>query len=193
MRTKILMLVLFVGVALQLSAADEKKAAPDKAMVERGAYLVNFGGCNDCHTPKKFGPNGPTLDTDRLLSGHPADAKVPEVPDGVLGPGKWAALTNEHQTAWAGPWGISFTQNLTPDVETGLGSWTQEMFIEALRTGNHMGQGRLILPPMPWQGIGQLNDADLKAIFAYLQSVKPIHNAVPDPIPPAAEPAHEHH
>ena len=81
---------------------------------------------------------------------------------------------------------MSFTANLTPDPETGI--WremTEEQFIQALRTGRHLGQGRPILPPMPWLPYGQKTDADLKAIYAYLQTVPPIKNKVPDPLPPA--------
>ena len=115
--------------------------------------------------------------------------KIADIP--ALSPEGWMAATNATLTAWAGPWGVSFTANLTPDVKTGLGSWTEDMFIKALRTGKHMGAGRDILPPMPWEGIGQISDDDLKALFAYLQSLKPIENAVPDPVPPAA-PAHHH-
>ena len=87
-------------------------------------------------------------------------------------------------TAWIGPWGITYTQILTPDDPTGIGTWTDEIFIKALRTGKHMGIGRPIMPPMPWQTIGQSTDEDLKAIFAYLKSLPPIHNQVPDPVPP---------
>ncbi len=165
-------------------AADTKKL---KAMIERGRYLVNFGGCNDCHSPKVFTPMGPILDTTRLLSGSPSSNKLPEVPKDILAPDKWGAITTNDLTAWAGPWGVSFTRNLTPDVATGIGSWTEAIFIKALRTGKDMGEGRAILPPMPWQMIGQATDADLKAIFAYLKSLKPIENAVPDPISPTGE------
>ena len=91
-------------------------------------------------------------------------------------------------TAWVGPWGTSFARNLTPDKETGLGSWTEEMFIKALRTGKDMGEGRPILPPMPWEDFGKSTDSDLKAVFAYLKSLKPVKNAVHDPILPAAAP-----
>jgi len=97
------------------------------------------------------------------------------------------AITTNDLTAWAGPWGVSFARNLTPDIATGIGSWTEAIFIKALRTGKDMGEGRAILPPMPWPGIGQSTDADLKAMFAYLMSLKPIENAVPDPISPAGE------
>jgi hypothetical protein len=93
-------------------------------------------------------------------------------------------LGNEHFTAWAGPWGVSFSMNLTPDEETGMGTWNEAMFIKAMRTGKHLGEGREILPPMPWPYLAKATDQDLKAIFAYLKSIPPVKNAVPDPIPP---------
>jgi len=159
-------------------------------LAERGKYLTTVGGCSDCHSPKVFTQEGPVPDTTRLLSGHPASMPLPKLPDGIVGmsPDTWGAITTGDLTAWTGPWGTSFTANLTPDKETGIGSWTEEMFIKALRTGKHMGTGRDILPPMPWQEIRAVTDADLKAVFAYLKSLKPISNAVPDPIPPKAPP-----
>ena len=163
----------FAGAVFGASAADAK----------RGEYLVMLGGCNDCHSPKTMTPNGPTLDTSRLLSGHRAGSTLPPVPSGVIGPTGWGAITNHELTAWAGPWGISFAANLTPD-KTGIGGWTEAQFIQTLRTGKHLGVGRPILPPMPWQPIGQLTDTDLKAIFAYLKSLKPVDNLVPQPLPP---------
>ena len=60
------------------------------------------------------------------------------------------------------------------------------MFIKALRTGKHMGVSRDILPPMPWFNYGKMTDEDLKSVFAYRRSIKPIHNQVPDPLPPPA-------
>lgn len=170
---------------LSQSVAQKKSASMGK-LIERGKWLVNLGGCNDCHTPKKFGPNGIQLDESRLLSGSPSNYPTPAIPEGAIGmgPDTWMALTNAHLSTWAGPWGISFAANLTPDIETGLGSWSEAMFIKALRTGKHMGEGRPILPPMPWENFGRLDDADLRAIFAYLKSLPPIKNAVPEPIPP---------
>jgi hypothetical protein len=91
------------------------------------------------------------------------------------------AATN---TAFAGPWGVSFSANLTPDPDTGLGKWTEDMFIAAIRTGRHEGKGRPILPPMPYPMFRNLNDEDLASIFAYLQSLKPTRNRVPSPIDP---------
>ncbi len=125
----------------------------------------------------------------RYLSGHPAEDKYPEIPKGIIGDGndKWGSLSNNDFTVFVDVQGITFTRNLTPDMETGLGSWTEEMFIKALRTGKHMGapEGRDIHFCMPWPAFGQQNDADLKAIWAYLRTLKPIKNAVPDPIPPS--------
>ena len=162
----------------------EKKEMTGEEMIQRGAYLVTVGGCHDCHSPKIYGPMGPMPDSTRLLSGHPADESITAVPVEFLGPGKWAGITNGHFTAWAGPWGISFARNLTPDEATGIGLWTEEIFIKAMRTGKQMGTGREILPPMPWFNLAEMTDEDLKSIFAYLKSLKPISNSVPEPIPP---------
>jgi mono/diheme cytochrome c family protein len=161
--------------------------AMKKAQIQRGAYLVNIGGCNDCHSPKIFTPNGPQPDPAKLLSGYPGAEKLPEIPTGVIGPNKWGGLTTNDSTAWVGPWGVSFSANLTPDVETGLGGWTVEMFIKTMQTGKHLGAGRQILPPMPWWNLAKLSNDDLRAMFAYLRTLKPIQNVVPPPIPPANE------
>jgi len=164
--------------------AASAAAAPAQSPVERGKYLTLVGGCNDCHTPKKFGPNGPEPDMSRELSGNPSMDKLPAVPKGVVGPDKWGTIANNHLGAWAGPWGVSFAMNLTSDKATGLGSWTPEMFMNAIRTGKHQGTGRPILPPMPWNWYRNMTDDDLKAVFAYLQSLPPINNPIPDPLPP---------
>jgi cytochrome c553 len=169
------------------AAAGQKALAQQR--VERGKYLVGFGGCNDCHTPFKMGANGPEPDMTRMLSGHPADMVMPEPPK-PNGPWLWSgAATN---TAFAGPWGVSYARNLTPDQVSGLGIWTEEMFLKTMRTGRHMGVSRPILPPMPWQALNTLTDEDLKSIYAYLRTVPPVRNEVPDPViaaPPAATPA----
>jgi hypothetical protein len=162
------------------SPADEALAA--RARVERGAHLVRTMGCNDCHTPWVMGPRGPEPDMTRSLTGHPADMVMPPAPQ--LPPGPWTWVAAGTNTAFAGPWGVSFTANLTPDTETGLGEWTEEMFIQTMRTGRHQGKGRPVLPPMPFQIIAALDDADIKALFAYLQSLPPVKNRVPAPIDP---------
>ncbi len=171
----------------QGAAKEDPKAggAPASAVsqVDRGRQLVTMMACNDCHTPWKMGPNGPEPDMSRMLSGHPAGLAVPAVPKLE---GAWGWVGAGTMTAFGGPWGISYAINLTPDMETGFGVWTEQMFIEALRSGKHMGKGRPILPPMPWPSYRSASDEDLKAVFAYLQSIPPIKNKVPEATPPAA-------
>jgi len=150
-------------------------------LIARGKYLVQISGCHDCHTPKVFTDKGPILDESRLLSGHPSDSPLPELSRKMIEPGGWI-LMNSHLTAAAGPWGVSYAVNLTPDLETGIGRWTVEAFIQSMRTGLHWGVGPAILPPMPWQNLGEMTEEDLRAVFAYCLSVKPIHNEVPAPI-----------
>jgi hypothetical protein len=88
-------------------------------------------------------------------------------------------------TAAAGPWGVSFAANLTPDG-TGLGNWSLDNFKKAIRNGKAKGidAGRNLLPPMPWQNFASLTDEDLESIFEYLRTIKPVKNIVPDPIAP---------
>lgn len=173
--------------ALPIAALGADKAAPaaKPGAVERGKYLAWAVGCNDCHTPKKMGPAGPELDTTRLLAGHPEADKLPPPP---AGQGPWIAVGTWDMTAWSGPWGISYSINLTPDDNTGIGSWSEETFVKAIKTGRHMGVSRPILPPMPWDTINKLNDEDLKAIYAYLKSIPPLKNRVPEPVPPPVPP-----
>jgi hypothetical protein len=159
---------------------------PNQKLVKRGEYLVNAVGCNDCHTPMKMGPKGPEPDMTRMLSGHPQNMVMPPSP--VTAPGPWMGSFAATMTAWAGPWGVSFTRNLTPDKETGLGDWTEQNFIATMRTGRRMGKGREILPPMPIQAFKNMTDSDLKSIFAYLKTIPVVKNKVPEPVAPAGQP-----
>ena len=186
--SQFMLFVLIAAWALTSGCATQQtdSAMTQSELTVRGQYLVTTGGCNDCHTPWVVDMNGvPMPDSTRLLSGHPENEPYP-----VWQPADAARHTfvksNATNTAWAGPWGVSFTANLTPDRETGLGEWTEEAFLQALRTGKHQGQpnGRDILPPMPWFNYGQLTDADLKAIWAYLRTIKAIKNQDPLPIQP---------
>jgi hypothetical protein len=146
--------------------------------------LVTIGGCNDCHTPLKMGPKGPEPDMSRMLSGHPESFPIA---GGAAAPSAaWLMTMAASGTAFSGPWGVSFAANLTPDDNTGLGIWTEDMFVKAVRTGRHMGVSRPILPPMPWPNVGAMNDDDLKAVYAYLRSIQRIHNRVPEPLPPSS-------
>ncbi|WP_207496723.1 c-type cytochrome [Aridibaculum aurantiacum] len=184
-----ILLLLVTGSALMLSCnsqnetvAVNSKGVPMDSMVKHGEYLVTIMGCDDCHTPKVFGPKGPELDMAKRLSGHPSEIPVGQVHKEDL---KTWVLFNHLTTAYVGPWGTSFAANLTSD-ETGVGNWTEKQFLKAMREGKYKGieNSRPMLPPMPWQNFSKATDDDLKAIFAYLKSTKPVHNLVPAPIPP---------
>jgi len=170
----VMILSILLLISCRGASENQQGSMPAQDLVKRGNYLTTFGGCHDCHSPKVFTEAGPIPDSSRLLSGAPSDFNVPPVPEGLIAPDKWGALASNDLTTWAGPWGTSFASNLTPDSTTGLGAWTAAKFIEVLRTGRN-GE-KLIMPPMPWSTIGQATDEDLKAIFAYLQSLKPIEN-----------------
>jgi mono/diheme cytochrome c family protein len=166
-------------------------AKPSETPEKRGEYLVSVLGCDDCHTPKNMGPQGPAPDMSRRFMGHPADDpfKADDTMKKLVGE-QFVAVFSPGMTAAVGPWGTSFAANLTPD-DTGLGPWTEAQFIKALREGKSKGLDgtRPIMPPMPIPSYKHLSEDDLKAMYAYLRSVKPIKNVVPNiqlaPPPPA--------
>jgi mono/diheme cytochrome c family protein len=148
--------------------AQRAGGAPANAQVERGRYLVGITGCHDCHSPKV---EGMTPDMSRALSGRPATTRVPSKADGEV----HASLD---LTAWTGPWGQSVASNLTPDPATGIGKrYNEASFVATMRTGTKP-NGTAVMPPMPSEVYQNMTDDDLKAIWAYLQTVKPINNAV---------------
>jgi len=156
-------------------------AAGQDTSAKRGGYLVTIMGCDDCHSPRIMGANGPQLDPDRLLSGYDSTVKV-VVPDMKgLPPGSIVATGG----GFTGPWGTSFAANLTSDG-TGIGNWSLEQFKKALTHGKFKGidEERMLFPPMPWENYQHIEEADLKAIFAYLKSTKPVKNVVPAYMPP---------
>lgn len=167
------------GLAFSPSAQAE---GSNTAQIKRGALLVGIGGCADCHTPFKMGANGPEKDKSRGLSGHPEQLKL-AAPPNLNGDWNWAGSAT--MTAFVGPWGVSYAANLTPDRETGIGAWTEKDFVQAMRTGKHVGVARPIMPPMPWQAVAQLPDSDVRAIFAYLKSQPAVKNRVPEYAPPS--------
>jgi len=166
------------------SSAGQKELSQAE-LLSRGKYIVATIGCNDCHSPKIFTPNGPVVDSTKILSGHPAGSALPAIDKNALKPGNWLLFSSD-LTATVGPWGISFSANLTPDTATGIGAWTEDVFIKTIRTGKHLGQegGRKILPPMPWDDFNHCTDNDLKAIFTYLKALPAISNKVPQPVSP---------
>jgi hypothetical protein len=189
--SSILAITVIIAVAVVACNSNSKTAADavqeylpikEDSFIKRGAYLVTVMGCNDCHTPKKMGPAGPEMDEDRLLSGHPSNMPLGKINREEL---KSWVLFNPTQTAAVGPWGVSFAANITAD-ESGIGKWSEEQFFTALREGKYKGlkQGRNLLPPMPWPMYAHATDEDLRAIFLYLKTTKPVKNVVPAPIPP---------
>jgi mono/diheme cytochrome c family protein len=191
---RVAILAVCLPMAIAVTACNQPPAAPPAApapaataasasstpSVDRGKMLVIGGGCHDCHTPMKPGANGAEPDMTKMLSGHPESISITAAMKPV---GPWTVATNATNTAWSGPWGVSFAANLTPDKETGL-NMTERNFVIALKTGAHLGTARPILPPMPWPWYGQLGDDALKDIYAYLLTIPPLKNQVPAPIPP---------
>jgi mono/diheme cytochrome c family protein len=180
-RYVVMSLAVLLSSAAVLGAASLAHAGNDDAKVARGKYLVTIGGCNDCHTPLKMGPNGPAPDLSRMLSGHPEALRMPPAP-AMSGP--WGIAMAMTATAFAGPWGTTFAANLTPDPETGTGKWTEKDFLDTVKSGRHLGRGRPILPPMPIQNLQQMTDEDLGAMFAYLRTIPAVKNRVPELRPP---------
>ena len=166
--------------ATDANAAQSTPAAEDP--VKRGEYLVNTIGCDDCHTPKKMGTRGPEPDMEFRFAGHLATQPIGPVDTSVLSKG-WL-LFGPSLTAAVGPWGVSYSANISGD-STGIGNWTEEQFFRAMREGKYKGleNSRPMLPPMPWQNFAKLKDDDLRAMFLFLKSTKPINNVVPAPKP----------
>ncbi len=174
---------IFAFLFISCDTKPDSTEMTEQQMIQRGEFLVTVGGCDDCHTPKNFGPKGPELDMSRRFSGHPEGTPIPPVDTSLIH--QWAYMSHDLTMA-VGPWGVSFSANLTPDNETGIGTWQPEMFVNAMRTGMHLGvtEGRPILPPMPWQNMAQLSEEDLRCMFAYFKSLPAVKNKVPDPLPP---------
>lgn len=202
---KKLALLFNAGLALSLFGCSENKpadSAPETAavatvekfnfggyetQVQWGEHLVTIGGCHDCHTPKKMTPMGPVDDSTLLLSGHPQGMPAPDVDRKQL-ESKGFILTATF-TSWVGPWGISYAANLTPD-ETGTGNWTEDQFVYALRNMVSKGLpgGRSLMPPMAMMPVKHMTDGELRAIFVYLRTVKPVKNNSVQPTAPALAP-----
>lgn len=163
----------------QATYQNNKTTTASDTTVERGQYLVTILGCNDCHSPKIMGPQGPQPDPDRLFSGHPAHERIGKVDTSAVR--NWT-LFNFHNTAVVGPWGVSYAANLTSD-ETGIGKWSQQQFLTAMKKGKFKGleNSRPLLPPMPWFNYTNATDEDIIAIYNFLKTTKPVQNMVPAP------------
>jgi len=206
MRTKTTIAVcLIVSVTATVIACGETSSASDltktnadslsillkyggyESQVKWGEHLVTIGGCNDCHTPKKMGPNGPEDDMSLMLSGHPA--QQPPVAFDAKEAAKKGFVITQTFTSWTGPWGVTYAANLTSD-STGIGMWTEAQFIKSLKEKKWMGldNTRPLMPPMSLMPATKMSDDELKAIFAYLKSTPPINNVQPTAVllPPPA-------
>lgn len=168
------LLILLVTLSASTALATQKGS---NSPADRGKYLVNIAGCHDCHSPKAK-PGSIAPDPTKLLSGRQPTTMAPAKPVNM---GEISAAGD--LTAWYGPWGVSYSANLTPDPTTGIGKrYTEAKFIQTLRSGKKP-EGEPLLPPMPWEVYGNMTDSDLKAIWAYLQTLKPIVNNVKVAVP----------
>lgn len=186
MRKKILLLssmaAVIATVVISCNSSNTKTGVAvtvsNDSLVKRGGYLVTIMGCDDCHSPKKMGPGGPEIIAELRLSGYPADRPVAKIDTNVLRNG-WVLLGADLTSA-VGPWGMSFAANITSD-ETGIGKWSEANFRKSITEGKWKGldNSRMLLPPMPWFNLRNIQEEDLKAIFAFLKSTKPVKNVVP--------------
>jgi hypothetical protein len=183
----------FTAILLLFTACQQEKPQPaplasepnsQADLIKKGAYLVTICGCNDCHSPKRMGAQGPEIIPELMLSGYPAKQPVPPFDTKMAKMG--FGMFTPDLTAAYGPWGTSFAANLTPDA-SGIGNWTEAQFKKALKEGKYKGLdgGRMLLPPMPWFNYVNMKDEDVSAMFAYLKSIPAVDNVVPAPVPPA--------
>jgi hypothetical protein len=152
----------------------------DELKVKRGDQIIRIAGCRDCHSPKEMTSAGLVETVGLSFSGYPAKRHVIPIGSVLIRQG-WV-MYNSDCTMAVGPWGVSFASNLTPD-STGIGSWKLENFRLAIKEGRFKGvaENRLLLPPMPWRNYANMTDFDVEAIFAFLNSMPPVHNNVPQP------------
>ncbi|MFY7900077.1 MAG: diheme cytochrome c-553 [Chitinophagaceae bacterium] len=157
---------------------DEQTIISNDSLISKGAYLVNIAGCGDCHSPKIMTEFGPVADSTRLFSGHRSTVKTPDISKDAFKKG-WV-LFNDESTILATGGFISYSANITSD-ETGIGNWSFEQFKTAMTKGKWKGleNSRNLFPPMPWMNYQHMKEEDLKAIFAFLKSTKPVDNIVP--------------
>jgi mono/diheme cytochrome c family protein len=140
---------MILGAASAAAAALPSSALADDAQIARGRYLVTISGCSDCHTP---GALLGSPDMKRYLGGSDVGFAIPGA-------------------------GVFVGGNLTPDKDTGLGSWTDAQIIAAIRTGKTP-EGRELSPVMPYPALSHLPDADAEAIVAFLKSLPAVSHQV---------------
>jgi len=174
--------VSIIAMSCHQKPATEIAYSPER--LEIGKAIVEGWNCTFCHTPQIQGPDGKFIpDPQRFMSGHPADEKIPTVPDMVITSPEWLEfLDNLDSTVWATDNLLVFSANLTPDDETGIGTWTEVEFVETIRQGRHRGIERRLKYPMPWQELSEVSDEELLSVYEYLMTVEPVNNKVPPSI-----------
>ncbi|MGI9534763.1 MAG: diheme cytochrome c-553 [Thermodesulfobacteriota bacterium] len=185
-RKKYVYILISLALVLLIMSIPDLLASKDmdkEIKIKKGKIMTEEFGCVDCHSPKIIINDQTMIDENKIFSGHPQDNILPDFPPELVGPGKWTGLYISGTTAWGGPWGISYSANLTPDKETGIGTWNEEHFKRIIKLGIHSSLTRKIMPPMPWYELSRLNEDELGAIFLYLKSLKPIKNKVPESKP----------
>jgi mono/diheme cytochrome c family protein len=141
-----------------------QSAPGNRDQARHGEYLVELLGCGTCHTD---GALVGTPDLDKALAG------------------------SQTGIAWSNPLGdkfpgIIYPPNITPDIETGIGSWSDQQIADAVRAGvGRHGNRRMTV--MPWQGYAKISEEDIEAITAYLRSIEPVSHKVPDEVAPGQE------
>jgi hypothetical protein len=176
-------------VSVAIAGCTQKPDPPTATMysperLEIGQAVVEGWSCGFCHSPQIEGPDGKLMpDPKRLMSGHPADEEVPTVPDMIISSPEWMEfLDNLDSTVWATDDMLVFSANLTPDDDTGIGTWTEVEFVETIREGRHRGIERRIKYPMPWRELSELSDEELLSVYEYLMTLEPVNNKVPESI-----------
>ena len=150
---------------LDAPAATPGRYAPEYAdQVKRGEYLIELLGCGACHT-------------DGALIGEPESLR--------------SLAGSRTGIAWSNPLGdarpgVVFPSNITPDVDTGIGGWSDGQIANAIRFGaGRHGAGGIRV--MPWPGYAQITNDDVTAMVAYLRSIEPVRHRVPDNVEPGRE------
>ena len=150
-------LLFTMSITLFALALSPVWAQSNKEKLERGEYLADVLVCIECHTPG-------------ILSGG---ERGPDLAGSEVG----------YEIPFSG---IYHGPNLTPDEETGIGTWSEDDIVKAIRTGERP-DGRILSAVMPWRAFAHLTDEDAYAVAAYLKSLEPVSNQVPGPFGPTEQ------
>lgn len=127
-----------------------------KKVLERGEYLtIHVAGCIDCHSQRDLTKySGPIISGTEGGGGFVFDQKLAMIP------------------------GTLYSRNITPDPETGIGTWTDDEILRAMTQGISK-NGDTLFPLMPYASYNHMAKEDLLSIITYIKTLKPIKNKVP--------------